>query len=59
MFQSGCPLEFWSECILTAVFLINRTHSSVLNGNPMKLYLVHYLIIICLKLLGVCVLPQF
>lgn len=33
MFQSGCALEFWSECVLTVVFLINKTLSSVFNGR--------------------------
>lgn len=33
MFQSACPLQFWSECVLTAVFLINRTPSSILPGK--------------------------
>lgn len=33
MFQSTCPLEFWSNFILTTIFLINKTPSSVLNGK--------------------------
>ncbi|GAA0163145.1 hypothetical protein LIER_39533 [Lithospermum erythrorhizon] len=30
-FQGNLPITFWSECILTAAFLINRTLSHVLN----------------------------
>ncbi|GKC50055.1 putative RNA-directed DNA polymerase [Tanacetum coccineum] len=38
MFQGGLPLRLWSECILTACYLINRLPSSVLNGDsPYKL----------------------
>ena len=30
-FQSQVPLSFWLDCVLTAAFLINRTHSPLLH----------------------------
>lgn len=33
LFQSGLPRKFWEDVVLTAVFLINKTPSSVLNGK--------------------------
>ncbi|GJT37651.1 putative RNA-directed DNA polymerase [Tanacetum coccineum] len=38
MFQGWIPLYMWTECVLTAVYLINRLPSSLLNGNsPFKM----------------------
>ncbi|CAH9110065.1 unnamed protein product [Cuscuta epithymum] len=37
-FQSGLPIDFWGECILTAVYIINRLPSQViLNKSPYEM----------------------
>ncbi|XP_071708446.1 uncharacterized protein [Rutidosis leptorrhynchoides] len=33
MFQGGLPLNMWTECVLTACYLINMTPSSVFAGK--------------------------
>ena len=33
MFQANLPIIFWGECVLSAVYLINRTPSGILDGK--------------------------
>ena len=32
-FQASLPLCFWGECVLSVAYLINRTHTKVLNAK--------------------------
>ncbi|KAJ0532312.1 putative RNA-directed DNA polymerase [Helianthus annuus] len=55
LFQSGVPLSFWSDCVLTAVYIIKRLPSFVLLGkSPYELMFgfkpsfVHFRIFGCL-----------
>ncbi|CAA7043512.1 unnamed protein product [Microthlaspi erraticum] len=34
-FEALLPIQFWGDCVLTAAHLINRTPSSVLDGNTL------------------------
>uniref|UniRef100_A0A803P5L5 Integrase catalytic domain-containing protein n=1 Tax=Cannabis sativa TaxID=3483 RepID=A0A803P5L5_CANSA len=38
LFQSKIPIQYWTECLLTAVFLINRTPTpNLANKTPYKI----------------------
>lgn len=34
MFKANLHVSFWSECVLSVVYSINRTPSGVLNNKP-------------------------
>lgn len=40
-FQSKLPMQFWADCIMTAVHLINRTPSTYLHGQSLFYLLYH------------------
>lgn len=43
MFQGELPLYLWPECVLRAVYIINRLPSSVLSGKSPFFYVYgHY-----------------
>ena len=38
-FQGSLPIRFWGECVLAAVYLINRMPTSVVNGqSPFEIF---------------------
>ncbi|KAH0706124.1 hypothetical protein KY289_011200 [Solanum tuberosum] len=38
-FQGGIPIKFWGECVLAAVYLINRLPTPTLNGkSPYEIF---------------------
>lgn len=42
IYSSHVPLQFWAEAILIAIYLINRTPSSVLSGTSPYEKLISY-----------------
>ena len=38
-FQCSLPIRFWGECVMAAVYLINRMPTSVVNGqSPFEMF---------------------
>lgn len=52
-FQGGIPIKFWGECVLAAVYLINRIPTPVLKGKlPYEVFHGHKANISHLRTLG-------
>ena len=59
MFRSKVPLQFWSDCILTATYLINRTPTPLLhNQSPFEVLYSKPFDYSSFRVFG-CFLPEF
>lgn len=52
-FQGTIPIRFWGECVLTAVYLINKLPTPVLKGkSPYELFHKHKPVVAHMRVLG-------